>query len=224
MEERGRIGIPRALMFYRYFPFWHTCFRALNWEVVVSEGVRKKERIVYFEDSCLPMKLLVTHTLQLKDRVDYLFIPRLISIDRTYILCPKFRGAPDVARLAIGETVPLLDETIDLRMRGGSLLRSFLKIGKKLGSSQKESKEAFLEAQQCFLTFQREVGVRINRLPSKQLFEMEISTPSPPKISLPLGSESLTLQTCPPHNSFGRRGFGDGAEKNENGREHAMGG
>jgi len=35
---------------------------------MVSDGVRQKEKIIYFEDSCLPMKLLVTHAIQLKEK------------------------------------------------------------------------------------------------------------------------------------------------------------
>jgi len=31
-----RIGIPRALLYYRYFPFWKTFFETLGFEVVVS--------------------------------------------------------------------------------------------------------------------------------------------------------------------------------------------
>jgi len=143
MEERGRLGIPRALMFYRYFPFWRTFFEGLGWRVVVSDGLRQKEKIIYFEDSCLPMKLLVTHAMQLKDKVDHLFIPRLVSIHRTYIMCPKFRGAPDIVRLAMDGKVSILDETIDLRKGGVSLLQSFLKMGERLGATKQESKKAF---------------------------------------------------------------------------------
>jgi predicted nucleotide-binding protein (sugar kinase/HSP70/actin superfamily) len=177
MEEKGRVGIPRALMFYRYFPFWHTFFERLGWKVVVSDGVRQKEKIIYFEDSCLPMKLLVTHAVQLKDKVDHLFIPRLISIHRTYIMCPKFRGAPDIVRLAMGGSVPILDETIDLRRGGVSLLQSFLKMGEKLGTPRQESKKAFQEAERSFSTFQKEWVDRINRLPTGQFFQMDIPTP-----------------------------------------------
>ncbi len=117
MEKKGRIGIPRALMFYRYFPFWQTFFEGLGWEVVVSQGVGKKGKIIYFEDSCLPMKLLVTHAVSLAGEVDHLFVPRLVSLHPKYILCPKFRGAPDILRLAIEKKVSILDETIDLRTR-----------------------------------------------------------------------------------------------------------
>jgi len=185
MEEKGRLGIPRALMFYRYFPFWHTFFKRLGWKVMVSDGVRQKEKIVYFEDSCLPMKLLVTHAMQLKEKVDHLFIPRLVSIHRTYIMCPKFRGAPDIVRLAMAGGVSVIDETIDLRKGGISLLHSFLRIGERLGASRQESKKAFREAEQSFSQFQKGWTDRINRLPTRQLFETDIPTPHT-KISPPL--------------------------------------
>jgi len=186
MEEKGRIGIPRALMFYRYVQLWRTFFEELGWKVATSDGLGKRGKIIYFEDSCFPMKLLVTHAVFLKDKVDYLFIPRLVSLDRTYIMCPKFRGAPDIVRLATEGSVSVIDETIDLRIRGSSLLQSFLKIGEKLGASKKESKQAFSNAERSFSKFKEEWPDRINRLSSKQLFQMDIPTPAPPKISPPL--------------------------------------
>jgi len=170
-------------MFYRYFPFWKIFFEGLGWSVKTSEGVRQKEKIVYFEDSCLPMKLLVTHAVQLREKVDYLFIPRLVSIHRTYIMCPKFRGAPDVVRLATEREVSVIDETIDLRKGGVSLFQSFLKIGKKLGASKQESKNAFREAEDSFSQFRKGWVDRINRLPTGQLFEVNIPTPSEGKNS-----------------------------------------
>jgi predicted nucleotide-binding protein (sugar kinase/HSP70/actin superfamily) len=178
MEEKGLLGIPRALMFYRYLPLWQTFFETLGWKVMVSGGIRQKEKIVYFEDSCLPMKLLVTHAIQLKDKVDHLFIPRLVSLHRIYIMCPKFRGAPDIVRLATERKVSIIDETIDLRKGGGSLRQSFLKIGEKLGATKQESKRAFLEAEKSLTQFQKEWMDRINRLPAEQLFELDIPTPA----------------------------------------------
>jgi predicted nucleotide-binding protein (sugar kinase/HSP70/actin superfamily) len=178
MEEKGRIGIPRALMFYRYFPLWGAFFEKLGWRVMVSDGVRQKEKIIYFEDSCLPMKLLVTHAVQLKDKVDHLFIPRLVSIHPTYIMCPKFRGAPDIVRLATERSVSIIDETVDLRKRGNALLRSFVKIGEALGASGHESKRAFREAEKSFSKFHQDWADRMNRLPTGQLFEMDVPTPA----------------------------------------------
>ncbi len=185
MEEKGSIGIPRALMFYRYLPLWRPFFERLGWRVMISDGTRQKEKIIYFEDSCLPMKLLITHAVQLKDRVDHLFIPRLVSIHRTYIMCPKFRGAPDIVRLATEGKVPIIDETLDLRERRGSLLQSFLKIGEKLGSSSQESKRAFREAEKSFSRFQKDWVERVNQLPTAQLFETDVPV-SPARKKAPL--------------------------------------
>ena len=185
MEEKGRIGIPRALMFYRFFPLWRSFFERLGWKVMVSSGVGQKEKIIYFEDSCLPMKLLVTHAVQLKDKVDHLFIPRLVSIHRTYIMCPKFRAAPDIVRLATEGKVSIIDETVDPRKGGVPLLQSFVNIAEKLGTSRQEGRRAFREAEESFSEFQKDWGNRINRLPTGQLFEMNVPTPPPSKISPP---------------------------------------
>ncbi|MBM4276711.1 MAG: hypothetical protein FJ130_02375 [Deltaproteobacteria bacterium] len=179
MEEKGRIGIPKTLMFYRYFPLWKVFFEELGWRVIVSDGLGKRGKLVYFEDSCLPMKLLVTHSIDLKEKVDHLFVPRLVSLHRSYIMCPKFRGAPDIVHLAMEGTVSILDETIDLRVREYSMLRSFLKTGKQLGADEKEGKRAFQKAERFFFNFQKGWEDRINELPLKQVFHLE--TPALPK-------------------------------------------
>lgn len=172
-------------MFYRYYLFWNTFFEQLGCRVVVSSGMNRRGNIIYFEDSCLPMKLLVTHSMDLVGKVDYLFVPRLVSIHPTYIMCPKFRGAPDIIRLATEGRVSLIDETIDLRERGASLRGSFVRIGQRLGASKKESKRAFKEASFVFSRFQREWTHRINHLPTREIFEMDIPTPSNKAKKLP---------------------------------------
>jgi predicted nucleotide-binding protein (sugar kinase/HSP70/actin superfamily) len=170
--------------------------------VIVSDGLRKTGKIIYFEDSCLPMKLLVTHALSLKDKVDHLFVPRLVSLHRTYMMCPKFRGAPDIVRLATEGHLSIIDETIDLRVRGNSLFRSFLKIGEKLGASKKEAKRALVAGEQSYLKFKKEWNDRINRLPLKDLFQLDIPTPSVKNVSPPLvggdGGEGELSPFCPP--------------------------
>jgi predicted nucleotide-binding protein (sugar kinase/HSP70/actin superfamily) len=177
MEKKGRIGIPKALMYYRYFPLWWNFFEELGWSVMVSDGLGETRKIIYFEDSCLPMKLLVTHAVSLQDKVDHLFVPRLVSLHPTYIMCPKFRGAPDIVRLATEGKISMMDETIDLRTRGGSLLSSFLKIGEKLGASKKETRQAFKKGEQAYSKFKKESIDRINGLPLRDLFQLKRPTP-----------------------------------------------
>jgi predicted nucleotide-binding protein (sugar kinase/HSP70/actin superfamily) len=85
-------------------------------------------------------------------------------------------------RLATEGNISILDETIDLRRGGVSLLQSFLKVGERLGASKQESKGAFREAEKSFSKFQKNWVNRINRLPTKQLFDINVPTP-PPRIS-----------------------------------------
>jgi predicted nucleotide-binding protein (sugar kinase/HSP70/actin superfamily) len=184
MEKKGCIGIPKALMYYRYFPLWCTFFEELGWRVRVSDRLGKTGRIIYFEDSCLPMKLLVTHAVSLKEEVDYLFVPRLVSVHRIHMMCPKFRGAPDIVRLATERKVSMIDETVDLRTRKNSFLSSFLRIGEKLGASKKETKQAFAEGEKSYFKMKREWIERINRLPLEDLFKLKIPTPETRKESI----------------------------------------
>lgn len=163
-------------MFYRYFPLWKKFFEELGWRVIVSEEFGKRGRLIYYEDSCLPMKLLVTHSISLKNKTDFLFIPRLVSLDPHYIMCPKFRGAPDIARLATGGSPPILDEIIDLRSKEFSWEASFLRIGKRLGAHRKEIQKALNRAWTFYFNFMKGWEDRINSLPLNQLWDYEINS------------------------------------------------
>jgi len=108
-----RIGIPQALMFYRYSPLWHAIFRHADLEVVLSQRPEKgfimEGDLPGPPEICLPVKLFLAHVNQLATRCDQIFIPRLISIERDTYNCPHFLGIPDVARAQCRSTIPVLD-------------------------------------------------------------------------------------------------------------------
>ena len=68
-----RVGIPRALLYYRFYPLWTTFFTELGAEVVVSEPTTQEifERGLkkFVGDTCLPMKLVFGHVITLADNV-----------------------------------------------------------------------------------------------------------------------------------------------------------
>jgi predicted nucleotide-binding protein (sugar kinase/HSP70/actin superfamily) len=74
-----KIGIPKALMYYFYYPFWKTLFESLGFEVVTSGDTSKsvldagvKEAVA---EICVPMKVYTGHILNLLDKnVDYIYI------------------------------------------------------------------------------------------------------------------------------------------------------
>lgn len=96
-----RIGMPRALLYYYYGPFWTKFFEELGMEVVLSEETNKniinkgiKESV---PEICVPVKIYVGHAIELLDNeVDYIFVPRMVTISDGEYFCPKFTGLPDL--------------------------------------------------------------------------------------------------------------------------------
>jgi predicted nucleotide-binding protein (sugar kinase/HSP70/actin superfamily) len=88
-----RIGIPRALLYYKFADMWETFFERLGAEVMVSPITTKKIKeealkIAPNED-CYSTKLYFGHVLALEDKVDYLFIPRFGGYRWNCVSCPK---------------------------------------------------------------------------------------------------------------------------------------
>ena len=176
-----RIGIPKALMYYRFVPLWSAFFRELGCEVVISDpvgtGFLGRQSVAYFEDSCLPMKLMVAHCLDLVGKVDMLFVPRLISMHRKYIMCPKFRGVPDIIKLATGGQAEVIDEPFDFRLGNdpwGAFSRA---IGQRLGWRSREILAASRGALRVQAKFEKDLVRRVNGLPIRDIFNVELPTP-----------------------------------------------
>lgn len=133
-----KVGIPKTLAYYMYFPLWKGFFDQLGIEVILSsdtnrsivdEGVR-----LTVNDACVPIKLFHGHAHHLFSQVDYLFVPRLISMDGKHIYCPKFLGLPDMVRAASENCPPMLMPKFDLRRGIFNLWRGFREIGRAVGA------------------------------------------------------------------------------------------
>jgi len=105
-----RVGIAASLLYYHYFYLWKTFFEELGLEVVVSSPTNKKivengvKKAV--DDICLPVKLTFGHVMDLAGRVDYLFIPRLVSLEPDAFTCPKIIGLPDMIKANLDNLPP----------------------------------------------------------------------------------------------------------------------
>ena len=141
------VGIPRALSYYRYFPFFKTLLEGLGTDVVLSRptGKRLLEDGVRHcvDDICVPVKLFYGHVLALKDRVDRLFISRLVSVEKsdsdTYT-CPKLIGLPDMIRSSVEGLPPIIEFVIDIQNR--SLRSSARRLGETLGAPSALTRKA----------------------------------------------------------------------------------
>jgi predicted nucleotide-binding protein (sugar kinase/HSP70/actin superfamily) len=168
-------------MYYKLFPLWRTFLQELGMDVVTSDGavhqiVRKG--VTFYEDSCLPLKLLIPHSQSLVGKVDALFFPRLISLDRRYILCPKFRGAPDVLRLALKGQLEIWDGVIDLRKGKRGMADFFRDMAKRTGADHKKVRRAYALGEEHYQAFLEELPARINNLGMEEIFNLETPCPS----------------------------------------------
>jgi predicted nucleotide-binding protein (sugar kinase/HSP70/actin superfamily) len=81
---RPRVGVPRALLFYDMFPYWHRFLTELGVDVVLSETTNphivQQTREHTPAETCFPVKLMQGHALDLlaKD-VDYVFLPSVMA-------------------------------------------------------------------------------------------------------------------------------------------------
>lgn len=126
-KQIKRIGIPRALLFYRYGAMWKELLSRSSLEVVVSprttEAILGKGLSLSVCDLCLPVKTMFGHVSALKDDVDALFIPRYISVEQKAYMCPKFIGMPDMVRAAIRNAPQVIDPVMDIK---NSSVQTFL--------------------------------------------------------------------------------------------------
>jgi predicted nucleotide-binding protein (sugar kinase/HSP70/actin superfamily) len=145
-----KVGIPRALLYYQYYPMWKRFFEELGAEVIVSPPTTQamlaagSSRVV--ADTCLPVKAYCGHVLALVDKCDCIFIPALRSIKRKIFNCSKFLGLPDMTRAVIPECPPILDIDIDVNKGKRKLYQAIYKLGRRFSWDPLKIRRAALAA------------------------------------------------------------------------------
>ncbi len=159
-----KIGIPRALLYYQYFPAWKTFFEALGAEVVVSSPTTRtmltegSARVV--ADTCLPVKVFLGHVLSLVGECDYIFIPAVRSVQNRVYNCSKFLGLPDMTKAVIPESPPILEVDVDINRGRNELYKSIYKMGRRFTPNPVKLRQAGIAAWQAFLNYREIMPVR----------------------------------------------------------------
>ncbi len=131
-----KVGIPRALYYYRFFPFWQSFLQGIGFKVIVSDQTTK-DILDYgvaksVDGICLPVKVYIGHVENLiAKQVDMIFIPYLISVEKQEFICPKLMGLPDIVKSSIRKLPPLLSPTIDGRKGRRKIRRAVLDMGRQ---------------------------------------------------------------------------------------------
>lgn len=130
-----KIGIPRGLYFYKYYPFTKAFLTELGTEIIVSPETNKEILDMgsryCIDDACLPVKVYHGHADYLKDKVDYLLVPRLTSVSKKEYICPKFGGLPEMIKFSLTGIPPIIDIEINIYKHRINLYKSLYKLGFK---------------------------------------------------------------------------------------------
>ncbi len=167
------VGVPRALLFYDLFPFWHRFLRELGVQVLLSDPTNAEivtaAREYATAETCFPVKLLYGHVLDLLNKgVDWVFLPAVMT--REDLLpdhafnkcCPFIQAGPSLVAAALRERVSarLLSGPIDMR-DPRERCRMLGELVRPWGCSARAVRaavDAGLEAQRQFFQDLRRVG------------------------------------------------------------------
>ena len=167
-QKKAKVGIPRALHFYRYYPFWKKLLEELDAELILSPPTNKKiveEGVTHgFGELCIPVKIYYGHVLKLireNPDLDYIFVPRYVAEVKEAYFCPKFLSLPDIIKILPG--VPKI-LNFEVNVKEFPIATSVIELGKELGKSQNQALNAYKEAQNYFDDYHKflRVGASVN--------------------------------------------------------------
>lgn len=134
MDNKITIGIPRSLLYYKYNTLWLTFFNELGIDTLVSPETNyeilengKKNTV---SEACLSLKIFIGHVNYLKDKVDYILVPRIVSLENEMKLCTNFSALYDIVKNTFKVNVISYNVDVD---KGISEKDAFIKMGQELG-------------------------------------------------------------------------------------------
>src|SRR3990172_5341991 len=130
----AKVGIPRALLYYQYYPMWRAFFRELDVEVVVSpptsKAVLAAGSAAVVAETCLPAKVFCGHVIKMAAQVDFIFIPSIRSIEPQVYNCSKFLGLPDLVRATVPDCPPVIDIEFDVNQGAKRVDQEIARLGR----------------------------------------------------------------------------------------------
>lgn len=145
--DKVKIGLPRAFTYYYFSDLWKIFFKELNIDYIESPPTNKeiisKGMSRANDEMCLSFKIYLGHIDYLKDKCDYILVPRIDNYGKSNQTCTNFLAAFDIIN-NLFET-KILDYNINLEGNNNEL-DGFLRIGKLLNKSRYDVIKAYNKA------------------------------------------------------------------------------
>ncbi len=145
---QATVGLPRSLLFYKYHVLWTSFFEALGVTTVTSppsnRAMLQRGIELAVDETCIPLKVFLGHVDALRDKADYILVPRIVTLAKDETACVKFLGAYDVARNSVPD-VRLLEYNVDVKS-GISEKDELCRVGRIFERSGRRVRRAYEHA------------------------------------------------------------------------------
>ncbi|MGH4139792.1 acyl-CoA dehydratase activase-related protein [Clostridium sp.] len=144
-----KVGVPKGLLYYKYYPFIERFLIELDVEVITSRDTNKNiinAGVKYcVDEACLPIKIFHGHVIDIKDKCGLLIIPRIMRVHCHEFICPKFCGLPEMIINSIPNMPKVMIEPIYATSEN-ELYNWCKKLGEMITKDKRKIKGAFTKA------------------------------------------------------------------------------
>ena len=153
-----KIGIPRALLYYRYHVLWNTFFQELGIETVISPHTNKTLMDAgshyAIDENCLS-KLFFGHVSALEGKCDAVFVPRIANYGKDGVMCSRFEGLYDMAVNTFRDhDIDFVTCNVDIQQKCPEE-QAYIMLGVSLGASEAKAREAYQKSYQAWQAAQK---------------------------------------------------------------------
>ncbi|MDD2203689.1 MAG: acyl-CoA dehydratase activase-related protein [Bacilli bacterium] len=146
-EETMAVGIPKALLYHNYHVLWEHFFNELGVDLAYSKSTDKeileRGKKHSIDEACLSLKIYLGHVDYLMDKVDYILVPRIVSLKKYDKLCTNFYALYDIVNNLFNTKIINYNIDIDNHINEK---KAFIRMGKDLGFTRASSVHAYMKA------------------------------------------------------------------------------
>jgi len=167
--DKKTVGLPRALFTFGMFSMFHTFFKTLGFNVLMSPSSNaqtiEQSQACSLDETCYPVKLVNGHIAWLiSQKVDYIFFPDLYTVHH-----PGSESRQNFGCAYMQLAFKLMAQTMDLEKTGIRLLsptiafnlgpefmgKSFTRLGQTIGRTRDETMAALGASMKAFQQFEK---------------------------------------------------------------------
>lgn len=174
-----KIGIPRSLLYYYYGDIWKDYLDYLNIKYVISpltnKEIMENGEAIANDEMCLSLKNYLGHIDYLKDKCDYILVPRISNFNSNNQMCTNFWAAYDIVKNLFD--IKILHYNIDFE-KNYSIKKAFYNIGKNLKKTKLQIYKAYRYTMKNYKRRKKNNHeIMLNKLNSKKTKILIISHP-----------------------------------------------